>query len=78
MLTADDEQQESAEHPQAAEIRANVTSMLFVELLFWKNQVDAAEVRGEYHWQVDPPPTEQLLNFQIQAKQESRAVRQAA
>jgi hypothetical protein len=35
-----------------AKAKANVASMMFVELLFWKNQKEAEDVREEYNWRV--------------------------
>lgn len=44
----------SAEVPpeREAEVQRNLTRMMFVELLLWKNQGESEEVRDEYHWRV--------------------------
>ena len=35
-------------------VKKGLASMMFVELLFWKNARDCEEVREEYGWKVPP------------------------
>jgi len=42
----------SSRMEKEAKAQANVASMMFVELLFWKNQKEAEDVREEYNWRV--------------------------
>ena len=57
--TGEEEVQSAAEGPSSRskredKVRQNVSSMMFVELLFWKNQRESEDVRDEYNWQVSP------------------------
>lgn len=42
----------SARAEREAKAQANVASMMFVEVLFWKNQKEAEDIREEYNWRV--------------------------
>lgn len=39
---------------QDGAVKKGLASMMFVELLFWKNARDCEEVREEYGWKVPP------------------------
>lgn len=46
---------ESAEQhmtDQEAKLQQNLSSMMYIELLFWKNQRETEDVRDEYNWRV--------------------------
>jgi hypothetical protein len=61
-MEADAAQRECAAQ-DAAVVRKGLASMMFVELLFWKNARDCEEVREEYGWKV-PLPSHRPLNLQ--------------
>ena len=37
---------------QEAKLQQNLSSMMYIELLFWKNQRETEDVRDEYNWRV--------------------------
>lgn len=44
--------QSSARAEREAKVQQNVSSMMFVEMLFWKNQKECEDVQEEYNWRV--------------------------
>lgn len=37
-----------------AKLQHNLSSMMYIELFFWKNQRESEDVRDEYNWRVRP------------------------
>ena len=44
--------QSSSAAVEEAAVRQQVAGMMFLELMFWKNQKEAEDVREEYNWKV--------------------------
>ena len=40
---------------EEAAVQQQVAGMVFLELMFWKNQKEAEDVREEYNWKVSGP-----------------------